>query len=90
MAISGTTILLHILGGAALLLWGLRMVRTGITRAYGSGLRRAVGAGLANPLSAPARAYSDAARRLMGDNLAINVPLERFNLLGRIFGGRAA
>ncbi len=45
---------------------------------------------LANPLSAPARAYNDAARRLMGDNLAINVPLERFNLLGRIFGGRAA
>ena len=45
---------------------------------------------LANPLSAPARAYNDAARRLMGDNLAINVPLERLNLLGRIFGGRAA
>ena len=45
---------------------------------------------LPNPLSAPARAYNDAARRLMGDNLAINVPLERFNLLGRIFGGRAA
>ena len=45
---------------------------------------------IANPLSAPARAYNDAARRLMGDNLAINVPLERFNLLGRIFGGRAA
>ncbi len=45
---------------------------------------------LANPLSAPARAYNDAARRLLGDNLAINVPLERFNLLGRIFGGRAA
>ncbi len=52
MAISGTTILLHLLGGAALLLWGLRMVRTGITRAYGAKLRRAVGAGLANPLSA--------------------------------------
>ena len=45
---------------------------------------------LANPLSAPARAYNDAARRLLGDNLEINVPLERFNLLGRIFGGRAA
>jgi septum site-determining protein MinD len=45
---------------------------------------------LANPLSAPARAYNDAARRLMGDIVAINVPLERFNLLGRIFGGRAA
>ncbi|MCC7048974.1 MAG: Na/Pi cotransporter family protein [Alphaproteobacteria bacterium] len=49
---NGTTILLHILGGAALLLWGLRMVRTGITRAYGAGLRRAVGAGLANPATA--------------------------------------
>ena len=45
---------------------------------------------IANPLSAPARAYNDAARRLMGDNLAINVPLERFNLLGRIFGGWGA
>lgn len=45
---------------------------------------------LANPLSAPARAYSDAARRLMGDIVALNVPNERFNLLGRIFGGRAA
>ena len=42
---------------------------------------------LANPLSAPARAYNDAARRLMGDNLAINVPLERFNLLGRVSAG---
>jgi septum site-determining protein MinD len=45
---------------------------------------------MANPLSAPARAYNDAARRLLGDIVAINVPLERFNLLGRIFGGRAA
>jgi septum site-determining protein MinD len=45
---------------------------------------------LANPMSAPARAYSDAARRLMGDEVAMNVPIERFNLLNRIFGGRAA
>jgi septum site-determining protein MinD len=45
---------------------------------------------LANPMSAPARAYSDAARRLLGDDVAMNVPLERFNLLTRIFGGRAA
>jgi phosphate:Na+ symporter len=50
--INGTSTLLHILGGAALLLWGLRMVRTGITRAYGASLRRAVGAGLGNPASA--------------------------------------
>jgi septum site-determining protein MinD len=45
---------------------------------------------LANPMSAPARAYSDAARRLLGDDVAMNVPIERFNLLNRIFGGRAA
>ena len=44
--------MLHILGGAALLLWGLRMVRTGITRAFGSKLRRAIGASLGNPLLA--------------------------------------
>jgi septum site-determining protein MinD len=45
---------------------------------------------LANPMSAPARAYSDAARRLLGDVVAMNVPMERFNLLNMIFGGRAA
>ena len=45
---------------------------------------------LSSPLSAPARAYGDAARRLMGDHVAMNVPLERFNLLNKIFGGRAA
>jgi septum site-determining protein MinD len=45
---------------------------------------------LASPLSAPARAYGDAARRLLGDNVTMNVPLERFSLLNKIFGGRAA
>lgn len=45
---------------------------------------------LASPLSAPARAYGDAARRLLGDNVTMNVPLERFSLLSKIFGGRAA
>jgi septum site-determining protein MinD len=45
---------------------------------------------LANPMSAPARAYADAARRLLGDSVAMNVPQERFKLLNRIFGGRAA
>lgn len=32
--------LIHIIGGAALLLWGIRMVRTGITRSFGAELRR--------------------------------------------------
>jgi septum site-determining protein MinD len=45
---------------------------------------------VANPMSAPARAYYDAARRLLGEELAMNVPHERYNLLDRIFGRRAA
>ena len=45
---------------------------------------------LASPMSAPARAYCDAAHRLLGENVAMNVPHERFNLLSKIFGGRAA
>ncbi|MFV2092431.1 MAG: Na/Pi cotransporter family protein, partial [Hyphomicrobiales bacterium] len=35
---SGTDVLISLLGGVALLLWGLRMVRTGMTRALGSRL----------------------------------------------------
>ena len=51
-AISATTILIHLLGGVALLLWGLRMVRTGVMRAYGADLRRVIGHGLRNRASA--------------------------------------
>lgn len=36
---TGTDILLTTLGGITLLLWGCRMVRTGVTRAYGSELQ---------------------------------------------------
>ena len=46
-----TTVLLQLLGGVALLLWGLRMVRTGIMRAFGGDLRRAIGLGLRNRFS---------------------------------------
>lgn len=46
-----TTVLLNLLGGVALLLWGLRMVRTGIMRAFGGDLRRAIGLGLRNRFS---------------------------------------
>jgi septum site-determining protein MinD len=45
---------------------------------------------VASPLSAPARAYADAARRLIGETVAMTIPTERRNLLGRLFGGRAA
>src|SRR5215470_8259464 len=54
----GTIVLLDLMGGVALLLWGLHMVHSGILRAFGSDLRRflaktlhsrftALGAGLA-------------------------------------------
>jgi len=44
--------LLHLFGAAALLLWGLRMVRTGILRAYGSQLRHFLSNAMANRFSA--------------------------------------
>ena len=40
---TGSHALLTILGGVALLLWGVRMVRTGMTRAFGSLLRTVLG-----------------------------------------------
>jgi phosphate:Na+ symporter len=40
------------LGAAALLLWGLRMVRTGVLRAYGGDLRRFLGRSMHNRFSA--------------------------------------
>jgi len=41
-------ILLDLVGGAALLLWGLHMVHSGIVRAFGSDLRRFLGVALRN------------------------------------------
>ncbi len=45
---------------------------------------------IANPLSAAARAYTDAARRLSGETVAVTVPSDRRSLLGRLFMRRAA
>ena len=45
---------------------------------------------LHNPASAPARAYTEAAQRLCGVNIALNIPTENKGLLGRLFGRRAA
>src|ERR1700749_841106 len=41
-------ILLDLVGGVALLLWGLHMVRSGIVRAFGSSLRHFLGVALSN------------------------------------------
>jgi septum site-determining protein MinD len=43
-----------------------------------------------NPASAPARAYLDATRRLMGETLAMTVPSERKGLMNLLLGRRAA
>jgi len=45
---------------------------------------------LSNPMSAPARAYFDAVRRLRGENVDMVVPADRRGLIGRLFGRRVA
>jgi septum site-determining protein MinD len=45
---------------------------------------------LNSPASAPARAYLEAARRLMGEDVPITIPSERKGLLNKLFGRRAA
>jgi phosphate:Na+ symporter len=44
----GSVILLDLMGGVALLLWGLHMVHSGIVRAFGSDLRRLLAVALRN------------------------------------------
>jgi phosphate:Na+ symporter len=48
----GTIVLLDLMGGVALLLWGLHMVRTGILRAFGPDLRRLLSKALRNRFAA--------------------------------------
>jgi septum site-determining protein MinD len=44
---------------------------------------------LNNPESAPARAYIEAARRLLGEKIEVTAPVERRGLMSRIFGRKA-
>ena len=48
----GTAVIVNLLGGVALLLWGVRMVRTGVTRAYGDRLKNFIEHRVGNRLSA--------------------------------------
>ncbi|MDE2379796.1 Na/Pi cotransporter family protein [Bradyrhizobium sp.] len=48
----GSLVLLDLMGGVALLLWGLHMVHSGILRAFGPDLRRLLGRALGNRFSA--------------------------------------
>src|SRR4051795_5686995 len=45
---------------------------------------------IANPLSAAARAYADAARRLTGETVVLTIPTDRRSLFGKLFTRRAA
>src|SRR5215204_2986391 len=45
---------------------------------------------LSNPISAPARAYLDAVRRLKGEMLAMSVPSDRKSFFGTLFARKAA
>jgi phosphate:Na+ symporter len=48
----GVDTILNVIGSVALLLWGVRMVRTGLTRAFGAALRRAIAACARNRFTA--------------------------------------
>jgi phosphate:Na+ symporter len=48
----GSTVILDLMGGVALLLWGLHMVHSGVVRAFGADLRRLLGIALQSKLRA--------------------------------------
>lgn len=50
--ISATLVLIELLGAGALLLWGLRMIKTGMLRAFGSSMRYWIGKSTSNRFSA--------------------------------------
>jgi phosphate:Na+ symporter len=54
----GVDTILNVVGSVALLLWGVRMVRTGLTRAFGATLRRAIGACSKNRFTAFAGGFA--------------------------------
>src|SRR5690625_4291727 len=58
---SAQNLLIELLGGAALLLWATRMVRTGILRTFGSKLRQILTRATGNPLRAAAVGVGSAA-----------------------------
>ena len=49
---SDLRLLVHLAGEAALLLWGLHMVQSGVERAFGGRLQALLGAALGSPLRA--------------------------------------
>jgi phosphate:Na+ symporter len=81
----GTLVLLDLMGGVALLLWGLHMVRTGILRAYGADLRRVLSKAVGNRLLAVAAGLGGAASEQHGDGAHASFTAE--GLIGLVGSG---
>jgi len=89
----GSLVLLDLLGGVALLLWGLHMVLTGILRAFGPDLRRLLGKALRNRFSAfaaglglTALLQSSTATGLMTTSLAAGGTVDLVSALAIMLG----
>lgn len=74
----GTMVLLDLMGGVALLLWGLHMVQSGILRAFGADLRRLLSKALRNRFAA------------FGAGLALTALLQSSTATGLMTAGFAA
>ncbi|MDP4823970.1 MAG: Na/Pi cotransporter family protein [Aestuariivirgaceae bacterium] len=90
---SGAFVIVNLMGGVALLLWGVRMVRTGILRAWGDGLNHFIAHNLATRLSAMAAGLgttllvqSGTATALILTGLAANASIEAARGLAVLLG----
>ncbi len=82
-----TELLLHLAAGVALLLWGVRMVRTGMTRAFGAALRRYLGQAMRNRVQAFLAGIGVSA--LLQSSTATAMIVSSFAGRGLIVGGAA-
>ncbi len=78
----GTSVIVNPLGGVALLLWGVRMVRTGILRAWGERLRFFVEHHLRNRLSG--FAAGAAATAVLGSGTATSMVVSNIAVTGAL------
>ena len=69
----GSVVLLDLMGGVALLLWGLHMVHSGILRAFGPDLRSLLAGALKNRFSAFAAGFVD---RILRGAKPADMPVE--------------
>ena len=76
----GVETVLNVLGSVTLLLWGVRMVRTGLTRALGATLRRVIGACSRNRFTAFAGGLGLTGRVQSGVGTMLGFSVLRFSV----------